>query len=184
MTMTSNHPTAKKKQNWLWKGTKAVGKGVYKTCVVGMEFTTDTRETLCRSVNVILKTDPEAFIRYRALGSTGYETLYDWNAILKATDFASERSCQRGILELCALKMSAADRRKLLASHGFTSRDELFRKLRRRVIHATGEVIYTKDRLMRQQWYDKVEEGKRRAVSTLYQIIKKNPTVFTNMVGC
>lgn len=186
--MTSNQEPTKKKQRGLWKGAMEVGKVISKPFVVGMNLTSDANEALCRSRILTFgrKHNVEAFAERHFFGYyCGRQAFYDAHTIFRFTDVASERSCQRGILELCALKMSGADRRKLLASHDFPCRGKLFRKLRYcGITQFNGTRLFLMAGVMKQKWFEETEAGQVRIACALYKIISSNPTAFSNMLSC
>lgn len=182
--MTLNKPT---KQNFLWKGIRTVTKIVTNTYVDMICVMADSNQGIARKfskkkTSEQVKKFIDKHARSRGDIPRGILGFNDTSSILKRTEVDSERSCQRGIIELCALTMTCKDRRRLLKSMGFPYSDVLFWILRRQNQYPNDHLLSSIDHVMKQRWYKEVEEGKTNTVDTLYRIISSNPNAFCQMV--
>lgn len=92
----------------------------------------------------------------------------DHQFVLCRTSLQSEASCQRAVLELCALKMSCATRKSLVV--GARKKDELHYMLRGRLYAYHPVLLFN-----RQRYFAKDEIGQQQVLDSLFTVIRGNP---------
>lgn len=181
-------PKAATKPRGLLARTLAFGQSIAQKCIDGdltveaQNLASDVHEGLC-AYWVSLVSPQQMQENYFSVFL--FSEPFQDRKILKSTIVGSNKSCQRSILEVCALKMSNAERSQLLESIGsrFIYRDALYKEIREPV-----DLYWRKARLddvyFNQRWYKVTERGSLLTVDALFRIIRANPHAFCQLLAC